>query len=89
MTVEEMANDLVQGLNVDTLPVVTELEEENLHRVFGGVVSEQVILLTNEDIKGEEKEKIERVFEEAAKYNKNEQLAFERAIFTSCSSMFF
>jgi hypothetical protein len=71
MTIEDKANELVQALNIDTLPLVTHLDDEaNLQRAFGGSVSDQLILLTKSNISQEKFDKIKKVFKEAASFNK-------------------
>lgn len=45
LTITEMANELVQEVSIDTLPIITTLDESNMHRVFGGSVSDQLIFL--------------------------------------------
>jgi len=70
MTIQEQANELVQALNIDSLPLVVDVREDNLPRVFGGTISDQLILLTKPSIKQEKFDQINKIFEEAAKYNK-------------------
>ena len=50
MTASQIASELVQDVNVDALASVTSLQEDNLHRVFGGSVSDQVLLLYKSSI---------------------------------------
>lgn len=81
LTIIEMANELVQEVSIDTLPIITTLDESNMHRVFGGSVSDQLIFLYKKNADSEVIERAKKHFKEAAHYNKENQLTYERVLF--------
>ena len=76
MTVTQIASELVQDVNVDSLSPITSLSEDNLHRVFGGSVSDQVLLLFKNTINPDKLQKIEEIVMEAAEINRKDQLKY-------------
>ena len=44
-TVKEAADEIVQQVNIDTLPTVSKLGDSTFDRVFGGSVQDQILLI--------------------------------------------
>lgn len=63
---------------LNSLPLVSVFEEENSYRIFAGAVDVQILLLLN---KNRDNSKEIGEFRKAAKFNKEEELHFERMIF--------
>lgn len=70
LTNAEIASDLIQQVNIDTLPVVSSLHNDNIHRVFGGSISDQLLLLYKDSIDHYDLTKVRKIVEEAAIFNK-------------------
>lgn len=70
-------------MNTETIPLVSHLsDDKTLHRVFGAGIETQLIMVVNETIPKEEMQRIMGTLEEVAKYNKEEELKYERIVFS-------
>lgn len=70
LTISEIANDLVQEVNIDTLPLLSTLNSNNIHRIFGGSVSDQILLLYKDSINEDILTNVKETFKKAALFNK-------------------
>lgn len=60
-----------------------------MHRVFGGSINDQILLLFKDSINRNRLKNIKEIFSRAALFNKRQQLAYERVIFAEISEQFF
>jgi hypothetical protein len=44
-TAKEVADELIQSVNIDTLPTLITINEATFSRVFGGSVSDQLLFI--------------------------------------------
>jgi len=71
--------EIMAFCELNSLPLVSIYNEENSFRIFAGPVDVQILLILNKE--GDHSKEIEE-FKKAARYNKEEELHFERIIFT-------
>ena len=67
---------------METISLVSNLSNDKvLHRVFGAGIETQLIMIINESLPQSEVDSIKSTLEEVAKYNKYEELKYERIVF--------
>ena len=70
--------EILAFTQLNSLPLVSVFKEENSFRIFAGAVDVQMLMLLN---KNRDNSKEIEEFKKAAKFNKEEELHFERIIF--------